>query len=243
MNPSAPITDPSTTKINLPWIFRLAPSDTQQAAAFARDIYIQRKLKKVILITDCDHDGRVGGEEFQKAARSLGATPAERIEIDPGVSDLSSTVGRVEAASPEALVFWTGTRTTWRLLESWLESLPASQFYLSQEAAQRPPSGGQSNLWTVGPASLERPLRERFEERYRARTGELAAPPTARAYDAVRILAASLRLSGPYRARLRDALAALSDYHGASGSVAFDHAGNDVSGFTLVRFPSVDSGM
>jgi ABC-type branched-subunit amino acid transport system substrate-binding protein len=57
----------------------------------------------------------------------------------------------------------------------------------------------------------------------------------------VRILAASLRLSGPNRARLRDALAALSDYHGASGVVAFDHAGNDVSDFTLARFPSAES--
>jgi ABC-type branched-subunit amino acid transport system substrate-binding protein len=53
----------------------------------------------------------------------------------------------------------------------------------------------------------------------------------------VRILAASLRLSGPNRARLRDALAAVSDYHGASGVVAFDHAGNDVSDFILARLP------
>jgi ABC-type branched-subunit amino acid transport system substrate-binding protein len=84
-------------------------------------------------------------------------------------------------------------------------------------------------------------LRESFGERYRERTGALPIPAAARAYDAVRILAASLRRSGPNRARLRDALAALSGYHGASGVVAFDHAGNDVSDFTLVRFPSADS--
>ena len=72
-------TDPSTTQINLPWIFRLAPTDTQQAGAFARDIYIERKLQKVVLITESDHDGRVGGEEFQKAAHALSAPPFDPV--------------------------------------------------------------------------------------------------------------------------------------------------------------------
>ncbi len=230
-------TDPSTTQINLPWIFRLAPTDTQQASAFAHDIFIERKLRKVILVTESNHDGRVGDEEFQKAAHSLGAPPVDTFEIDPAVSNFDSTVSQVMAAKPEAMVFWTGTRTASRLLRLFLKAFPTTQFYLSQEAAQALPSASQTNVWIVGPSLIENPLRESFENRYRARTGELPAPAAARAYDAVRILAASLRHSGPNRARLRDALAALSDYHGASGVVAFDHAGNDVSDFTLAKPP------
>jgi ABC-type branched-subunit amino acid transport system substrate-binding protein len=46
-------------------------------------------------------------------------------------------------------------------------------------------------------------------------------------YDAVRMIAASLRLAGPNRARLRDSLAALGQYQGVSGFVAFDGAGNN----------------
>jgi branched-chain amino acid transport system substrate-binding protein len=230
-------TDPSTTQINLPWIFRLAPTDTQQAGEFARDIYIERRLKKVILITESNHDGRVGCEEFQKAAHSRRAPPVDSIEIDPAASNLDSTVSQVMAAKPEAMVFWTGSRTASRLLPLFLKAFPSAQFYLSQEAAQTLPSASLPNVWIVGPGLIENPLRESFEKRYRARTGDRPTPAAAQAYDAVRILAASLRLSGPNRARLRDALAALSDYHGASGAVAFDHAGNDVSGFTLSRLP------
>jgi len=230
-------TDPSTTQINLPWIFRLAPTDTQQAGAFADDIYIERKLKKVFLITESDHDGRVGGVEFQKAAHSRGAPPVDTFESDAAGSNLDSTVSQVMAAKPEAVVFWTGTRTASRLLRLFLKAFSTTQFYLSQEAAQTLPGASQPNVWIVGPSLIDNSLRESFENRYRARTAELPAPAAARAYDAVRILAASLRLSGPNRARLRDALAALSDYHGASGVVAFDHAGNEVSDFTLARLP------
>ena len=80
-------TDPTTTQINLPWIFRLGPTDTQQARAFARDIYIARKLKQVVLVTENGHDGRVGGEEFQKAARELDAPPVIQVAVDSADSD------------------------------------------------------------------------------------------------------------------------------------------------------------
>ena len=235
-------TDPSTTQINLPWIFRLAPSDTQQARAFAQDIYIERKLRNVILILDRNHDGRVGGKEFQKAADAVSGPLIDQFEVDPAGSKLDSPVCQIMAAKPDALVFWTGPETASRLLPPLLKAFPLAQFYLSQEAAQ--PFGGchQKNVWIVAPSLVEKPLSESFEKRYRASTGEFPIPAAAQAYDAVRILAASLRRSGPNRARLRDALAALSNYRGASGLITFDHAGNDVSDFTLVRLPSGASG-
>jgi branched-chain amino acid transport system substrate-binding protein len=93
------------------------------------------------------------------------------------------------------------------------------------------------NIWIVTPRLAESPLRESFEKRFRERAGALPTPAAAQAYDAVRILAAALRRSGPNRARLRDALAELSPYAGASGVISFDHAGNDLSDVTLVRLP------
>ncbi|MGA2072956.1 MAG: ABC transporter substrate-binding protein [Terriglobia bacterium] len=235
-------TDPSTTQINLPWIFRLAPTDSQQARAFAHDIYLERRVQKVILVSESDHDGREGGEEFQKAARALSAPAFDQIEIEAAGSNLDSTLSQIIAAKPEALVFWTGPETASRLLPRLMTAFPSAQFYLSQEAAQTRSVAAPNNTWIVGSSLVEKPLRESFEKRYRARTGEFPIPAAAQAYDAVRILAASLRTSGPNRARLRDALAALSNYRGASGPVAFDHAGNDLSDFTLVRFPSAESG-
>ena len=95
----------------------------------------------------------------------------------------------------------------------------------------------QKNIWIVTPRPAESPLRESFEKRFRQRAGALPTPAAAQAYDAVRILAAGLRRSGPNRARLRDALAELSPYAGASGIISFDHAGNDLSVVTLIRLP------
>jgi len=230
-------TDPTTTQINLPWIFRLGPTDGQQARAFARDIYVARKLKQVILITENGHDGRVGGEQFEKAARELNAPPVIQLAIDPSDWNLDSVAEQIAAQKPDAVVFWTGHESAARLVPPFGKAFPTAPLYLCQQAAQGRSDTDQKNIWIVTSRLSASPQGENFEKRYRARAGALPTSASAQAYDAVRLLAAALRRSGPNRARLRDALAALSSYAGASGVISFDHAGNDLTDVTLVPLP------
>jgi branched-chain amino acid transport system substrate-binding protein len=230
-------TDPTTTQINLPWIFRLGPTDTQQARAFAHDIYVVRKLTRVLLITENDHDGRVGSEEFQEAARDLNAPPVIKLPIDPTGWDADSMVNQIMVQKPEALVFWTGHQMAARLAPQIRKAFPTAPLYLCQEAVQERLARDLDNIWIVAPRCARSPLREAFEGRYRARAGTSPSPAAAQAYDAVRLLAAALRRSGANRARLRDALSTLSSFDGVSGVIAFDRAGNDLSDVTLVRLP------
>jgi len=227
--------DPTTTQINLPWIFRLGSTDTQQARVFARDIYVTHNLKQVLLITENDHDGRVGGEEFQKAARALNAPPVIQLAVEPADSNSDSVVSQIMTQQPEALVFWAGRELAARLVLSFRRAFPKAPVYLCHEAAQAKLDRDRANVWIVTPRLSGSLVRETFDKRYRARADIPPTPAAAQAYDAVRILAAALRRSGPNRARLRDALTALASYSGASGIISFDHAGNDLSDVTLVR--------
>jgi branched-chain amino acid transport system substrate-binding protein len=229
--------DPTTTQINLPWIFRLGPTDAQQARVFARDIYVARQLKQVILITENVHDGRVGGEQFEKAARELNAPPVILLAIDPADWNPDSVAQQIAVQKPDAVVFWTGHESAARLVPRFRSKFPTAPAYLCQEAAQGRFDRDPMNIWIVTTRLAVSPLRESFEKRYRERVGTLPAPAAAQAYDAVRVLATALRRSGPNRARLRDALVELSSYTGASGVISFDHAGNDLSDVTLVRLP------
>ena len=228
-------TDPTTTEINLPWIFRLCPTDTQQAQAFARDIYLARHLKRIVLVAEDGHDGRIGAEEFQKRARQINAPPAVQVDIDPADWNVDSAVNQILAQKPEALVLWTGYEMAAKLAPRFRQAFPAAPVYLCQEAAQGRFEGGQGNVWLATTRPARRPWRESFERRYRERAGAAPTPAAAQAYDAVRLVAAALRRSGPNRARLRDALAEVSGYPGVSGVISFDHAGNDLSDITLVQ--------
>ncbi len=246
-------TDPSTTETNIPWLFRLGPTDTQQARLFAQEIYVERKLKRVLLIAENDHDGRTGGEEFRKVARQLHAARPAEITFDPAAFQPVSIIARIQAEKPEALVLWTGHRTAANLVARFLEEGIEAPVYLCQKAAQGTveesvgcecarnalTAARQSpeNMWVAAVRPEESRQREDFESRFHDRTGKSPTLAAAQTYDAVRLLAAALRKSGPNRARLRDALAETRQYNGVSGVITFDHAGNDLREITLQKLP------
>jgi branched-chain amino acid transport system substrate-binding protein len=240
-------TDATTTQINLPWIFRLGPSDSQQAQVIARDVYRTRGFRRVLLVTEGDHDGRMGGREFVAAARRLGMPAPDSLDINPLRPDAGSLPAAIKAKSPQAIVFWTQPENAGKLLEAMRASGIHAPVYLSQEAAQagsglrlRPqnttgakdPSGG---IYTVSLGAAGEAQRESFARRYQAATGSLPGPVASEAYDAVRLIARAVREAGPNRARVRDHLSNTRELAGVSGMISFDGQGNNRADVSLVR--------
>ncbi len=243
--------DATTTQINLPWIFRLGPTDAAEATAFARDIYQQRKLSRVVLVTEANHDGRVGGEEFEKAAKQFpAARPPDRVDFSPSLRFPEDLAAQISAFHPEALVLWTGPETSAALLPSLRGTMPGLPIYLCSKAAQNFGEAGTDErcrtcqtpattggAWTVSPAPHTGADGESFERKFRERAGVAPSVAAAQAYDAVRLLAAALRESGPNRARLRDTLVKQHGFSGVAGPIAFDGAGNNPAEVRLVPLP------
>jgi len=236
--------DTTTTEINLPWLFRMGSTDAMQAQTFARNIYQNQKLQRVALLTQDDHDGRAGGQEFEKAARELNAPPPQQIIVEP--DKLAGDELRKTVEGVQAIVIWTDAPTASLLIARLREDLPTAPLYLSRKAAQgdwsnapqphcRACASEDPEIWTTEASAGRSTLHEAFAQRYQQRFGVEPGIGAAQAYDAIRVVAQSLRQSGPNRARLRDAMAEITSFSGASGIISFDHAGNDTSQITLVR--------
>jgi len=236
--------DTTTTEINLPWIFRLGPTDTAQARAFARDVYQDKKLQRVVLLAQNDHDSRVGGEEFEKAARQMNAPAPVRISVEAARS--GADMLPAELRGTQAVIIWADAATASLLVARLREVLPSAPLYLCRKAAQgdwnalsqphcRACASQDAGIWTTEASEARSAPHEAFAQRYRQHFGAEPGIGAAEAYDAVRLLAASLRQSGPNRARLRDTLTEVSGFSGTSGVISFDHAGNDTSQVILLK--------
>jgi branched-chain amino acid transport system substrate-binding protein len=235
--------DSTTTEINLPWIFRLGPTDVAQAQAFAAAIYRNRKLQKVLLLSENDRDGRMGSEAFLKSSVGLSAVAPTHVVVDPG--KVAEALAAQDISAAQAVVIWADAPTAHSLLASLRGLQPAVPVYLCRKAvdsdlstARRTPSSvaddQTANQWVASTPGNSQ-ARANFFQRYQQHFGSEPSASAAEAYDAVRILAASLRQSGPNRARLRDALSSVTNYAGASGIISFDHAGNDTAQVTLLK--------
>lgn len=240
--------DPTTTQINMPWIFRLGPSDSQQADVIARNIYRVRGFRRVLLVTGNDHDGRVGGREFIAAAHRLGVPKPATLVINPLQPDSGSLLALVKARAPQVIVFWILPENARKLIQAIREKGFYTPVYLSQETAQEgsglkfpQQSTGEQNdpagvdIYSIDSRQSETVGEKSFAERYQLATGTFPSPVVAEAYDAVRLITQAVRKAGPNRARVRDQLAGVHDFAGVSGTIAFDNQGNNTSKVCLVR--------
>lgn len=240
--------DDTATEINMPWIFRMGPSDSQQAQVIARSIYKVRGYQRVLLVSGRDHDGHIASEEFIKEVHKLGAPTPDSILINPLQPDANSLLALIKAKAPQAIVFWTLPENARKLIHAIRADGNHTPIYLSQETAQEgsglkfPPLNTAErkdpaavDFYAVDSRQSESPLRKSFVRRYQSATAALPSPVAAEAYDAVRLIAQAVREAGPNRARVRDQILTARDLAGVSGAITFDDQGNNRTKVYLVR--------
>ena len=219
--------DATTTEINIPWIFRVVPSDRQQAEVIAQAIHDKDKTAKVLLITTNDHDGRVGKAAFLQSMRTAGGAAPVELDIDPEIVDTGQARDALNSTRPSVVVFWTDSLVFEELLDTVQRARSVRAIYASEKSAQpllSNPAADAAN------AVIRVPM-----------LGQSTAQPgvSERVYNAVRLIAAAIRAGGPNRARVRDALARSTVDVQSESAPMFDGAGNLLAKPQLIP---VDSG-
>jgi branched-chain amino acid transport system substrate-binding protein len=235
--------DSQNTQINIPWYFRMVPDDAAQARLFADDIYHRQGFRKVLLVTENDHDGKVGKEEFEKAARRLQAPEAVCVEISAPIGESATVAARINENKPQAIVLWASANVSARVLAELRHYQSDAVIYVCHKTLQptfissaREP--GTPTIWIAAAKTNDsRTSLANFEVRFRERTGVAPNPAAREMYDAVRLIVAGVRAAGPNRARLRDSLAKMGEYQGISSLISFDGAGNNQAEVALIRLP------
>jgi len=240
--------DDTATEINMPWIFRMGPSDAQQAQAMARNIYRVHDYQRVLVVSGRDHDGHIASEEYMKEAHKLGAPAPASLAINPLQPDANALLSFIKAKAPQAIVFWTLPENAEKLIHTIRAAGYHTPIYVSQKTAERGsglrfPLLSEEGLkdstgtgfYAVDSRQTESSLRKSFMRRYRSATGTLPSPAAAEVYDAVRLVARAVREAGPNRARVRDRIATVRNLAGVSGTITFDDQGNNRAKVSVVR--------
>jgi branched-chain amino acid transport system substrate-binding protein len=229
--------DPSTTATNIPWLFRLGPSDTDQARAFSRRIYSELTTQRVLLIAQMDHDGRTGAAEFERAAKESKAPPPIRWELTSDTAQvLDSFRESLITNQPDAVVIWADAPLAATLLPVIRNVHPTLPIFLCSKAAQIPaPTGPADSAKLFVLDSANSAALGKFHQLYLSRTGATPTAATREMYDAVHLLATALRTTGANRVLLRNYLAGEGKFSHLANELAFDSAGNSLQEFSLVK--------
>ena len=221
VNPVA--TDRTIHMASVPWMFSVVAGDNLYSTVLARAL----RGRKTVILSATDHDSRAFCGYLKPALMEEKARIALQLEFEPGRPDLSELVRDAVEARPEAIAVIADAGDSARLVTLLREKKYGGRiaggplFGRAAFAAQAGSAAeGAVFPWAGAPTAS-------FCSRFAARFGRQPDYAAACAYDAVGVVVKAIRSAGLNRARIRDALAALPAYEGASGPIQWDVFGQN----------------
>jgi branched-chain amino acid transport system substrate-binding protein len=221
VNPVA--TDRSIHMAGVPWMFSIVQGDDRHSAVLAHALH----GRTLVILSATDHDSRAFCGYLKTACARESARLKLQLEFEPGRTDLAELVHAALAAGPEAIVVVAGVHDSARLVkmlrgEGFSGAIAGGPLFGRASFASQAGAAADGALfpWVGEPAPG---FRRRFAERFGSEPDYAAAC----AYDSVRVAVAAIRKAGLNRARIRDAIATLVPYEGASGHIEWDEFGQN----------------
>ncbi|RJQ07748.1 MAG: ABC transporter substrate-binding protein [Bacillota bacterium] len=214
--------------------FRNSFVGTVQGKAGAWVAINQMNAQKVcILMVDTDF-GRILGETFQAECEAAGVQVLSADTYPYGEKDFSALMTKIKGLNPD-LLYATGYYAEGAAIALAAKTAGLTCKVLGMEGMDSPmflELGGEATEGWVITSNLNRddasPVTQEFIEEYETQFGIQADMVAASTYDAVLIVCEAMRLGGFEPAAIRDAIAGLQNFQGATGLIQGFTAGGEV---------------
>jgi len=221
-------TDKTVNLVNVPWMFSLVPADHLLAPALAAEISARVGRRPIVLVSAADHDARLLSDELGKALRAFRLVPRRHFVWRPDATRADALAAQIVAAAPTAVVLLAGPADSAKLVVAVRRARFAGLIFGGPPMGRRrfAKEAGAAAEGVVFPLLYRRPkAKGGFAQRFRNRWRVEADYAAAHTYDAVALLVAAVRKAGLNRARIADAVRALSPWTGVTGVVRWDPSG------------------
>jgi len=223
-------TDRTANLANVPWMFSCLPPDSLQTRPLARTIAACVQRKPLVLVSAVDHDSQLFAVELSKSLRRRQITPAYHFQFKPDeryLADLAETVINVQ---PDAVVLIADSQQSARLTSIMRKRGLQGPIFGGPCMGQRrfAEKAGNDAEGTIFPLLyLPGENSEDFERTFTARFGNRPDYLAAHTYDAVNLMTTAIRKAGLDRTAIRDAVKALTEWHGVAGTILWDAKGSN----------------
>jgi len=239
-------THPQVTKVG-DYIFRICFTDPFQGHVMAKFAINGLKLKRIAILRDMKSDYSIGlSDFFKKTFKQRGGEILIEQNYGSGDIDFKSQLTAIRAKSPEA-IFVPGYYTEAALIARQARDLGMSTLLLGGDGWDSPKFleiGGSSvngSFYSSHYSSENQDPRIRtFITEYKKAWGDTPDGLAALGYDAIQVLADSMRKSSiPDRKNIQAALKNIRDFEGITGKITLDQNRNPVKPAVILQ---VDNG-
>jgi len=215
---------------NVPWVFRIMPSDSAQARALLSHAR-ERELKDIALLVEDDRDSRSAMKRIEEESRH--EKKPLRLVIEYRAADVTSAVRRLKDSGMDGVLLWGRHDGALGILKAIradgirIPVLAPASLAAPDVAADGDGLGDLTVTAPYDPGSME-PKREDFERRFEAACGNKPSPVAAAAYDATRLALDAIEKADLNRVRIRDVISS-EEFSGLCGKFRFSELGGNPS--------------
>lgn len=227
-------TDESVNLAGVPWMFSVAPGDHLWAPLIARGLLEAMGEGTFVLLATTDHDSRLAAREVVDAMAALERGPALRIDLQPGATDVTSSVDRFGEGFPSAALVIASAPDSATLIRALRQRGFDGPIFGGPQLGRRlfMASAGAAAEGVTLPLFFDSRDRAseaaKFTQRFQTQSGFRPDWAAAHTYDATRLLLESIRRAGLNRTAIRQALMELSPWHGVVGLIEWDPTGQSL---------------
>lgn len=226
--------DPSLTRINIPWFFRCAPDDRQQAVVLADEVFRGKRLRRVAALAEATYDAGVAADAFCRTAVDAGYPRPLRLGF--AAADVAK---RLEDADIEAVVLFGRPLPAAALVRALRENGSGQALFgalsLAHDDFLAAAGRHAEGAVLIAPEHWCDPGARRFCREYRQAHGSWPSAVAAYAFDGMSFILEAIGRAGPDRERIREYLATSAYPDGVTGPVRFDAHGNRLGPLSLVE--------
>jgi branched-chain amino acid transport system substrate-binding protein len=224
-------TDMTLSQAFVPWYFRCIPDDQQQVTSLIEEIYYNRKINSVAIISTDTYDSRHAAGTFVKVADSMNVTLPRQFINGPSGMDLSEILTVVEKHATEAIVLFGDPEFASEIIPLLKQRGMNQRIFgtLAVADGQKATSPDWNTLEGIVMASSGHWFTDTgiaFQQEFLKTYGYQPGAAAAYAYEGINVLIAVIRRAGPDRDRIIAALAEVNHKSGITGDIQFDEHGN-----------------
>ncbi|MDP8245270.1 MAG: ABC transporter substrate-binding protein [Candidatus Hinthialibacter antarcticus] len=232
-------TDATLTEIRVPWIFRMPPSDDAMSAALMQSGCIKNNTRMGMIYADL-HDARMAATAFRKALQTQNAPPLFDFIVPDEIGAMETAMQRAAQFSPDVIWVWfhqahfkkfiknaKRTNLCKRILTQWKTDDPVS----INKSSGISITSAAPFWWDTGSIKIQK-----FTKKYsKFMNGSKPSYRDAFSYDAIKMIAETIKRGGNSRKQLRDAIVGLNGFEGLAGRYEWDNGNGNLLQPVVVR--------
>ncbi|MCP3929612.1 MAG: amino acid ABC transporter substrate-binding protein [Bacteroidetes bacterium] len=233
--------DPTLSRINIPWFFRIVPDDRQQATILVREIFKVRNLKNVATIAPDDYDGKMAVEAFVKTAKNAGYSVDNQLYFKPQGNDIENLITQLKKTKTKNIILF-GTYSFDDKIVRKIKQIGSEMTLfsnLSFNADNKLPShfkNGESCQNCIFPDFNKIPGANSFHKSFQQSYRNSPNITAAFAYDGMNLIIKAIKKAGLDKEQIRDTIKNINSKEFVSGEIRFDSSGNRIFDSELFNF-------